>query len=86
MAKRPLAILTEGRLTESQVRALTLLSLGWIEVVYVVPDTGERRLPAMGGGEGGKKMYSWDRLKQEEEIIMSLISTFKQWQNQLEAV
>jgi len=34
---RPLAILSEGRLSESQIRALTLLSLGWLEVFIAPP-------------------------------------------------
>jgi len=85
MAKRPLALLTEGRLSESQVRALTLLSLGWIEVTYVPApeeeDDGRRTLGVVYmGPPRDYKQEQYKRLKEEDEVIFSIISTFVQWQ------
>jgi len=83
--KRPLAILTEGMLSESQIRALTLLSLGWIEVVYVPTteeeDDGRRTLGVVYMGPvRDYKQEQYKRLKEEDEVIFSIISTFVQWQ------
>ncbi len=86
MSRRSLAILTDGMLSESQKRTLTLLSLGWIENALVyVPEEEEPK----------KKVRVWNnpdnppspiaermkRLKQEDEEIFSIISTFMQCQN-----
>lgn len=85
LGRRPLALLSEGRLSESQVRALTLLSLGWIEVVYVPEeeeeDDGRRTLGVVyTGPKRDYKSELYKRLKEEDEIIFSIISTFVQWQ------
>lgn len=79
---RPLAILSEGRLSESQIRALTLLSLGWLELIYVPEDDGIRDLPIVGGGDAAKNYSNWRKklIKEEDEIIFSIISTFIKWQ------
>lgn len=81
---RPLAILSEGRLSESQIRALTLLSLGWLEV-FVAPepeDDGRPRVIKAGFvmPEAKKKNQKTKRLEQDDEEIYAIISTFIQWQ------
>jgi len=84
MAKRPLALLTEGRLSESVVRALTLLSLGWIEITMAPEepeDDGRRTLGVVYmGPTRDYKQEQYKRLKDEDEVIFSIISTFVQWQ------
>lgn len=84
LGKRPLALLSEGRLSESQIRALTLLSLGWIEVIYVPEpeeDDGRRTLGVVYmGAERNYKQEKFKALKEEDDVIFAIISTFVQWQ------
>jgi len=80
---RALAILSEGRLSESQIRALTLLSLGWLEVFIAPPPEEEERGPqAAGAYRPQRKKMDWrDRqLRQDDEEIYAIISTFIKWQ------
>lgn len=88
MSKRPLAILTEGMLSESQVRALTLLSLGWIEVVLAPTEIEEiRKRRKMGvvfrnnDNVKSKKQQREEMVKADDEEILTIIRTFMQWQN-----
>lgn len=83
MAKRALAILSEGRLSESQRKTLTLLSLGWLELIYV-PDEEEETPIRRGGGVYKKidrEKELWDLLKKEDEEVFAIIRTFIQWEN-----
>ena len=84
MAKRALAILSEGRLSESQRKTLTLLSLGWLELIYV-PEEEEEERHSGGGYTVSKKIDRekelWDLLKKEDEEVFAIIRTFIQWEN-----
>ncbi len=86
MSRHSLAILTDGMLSDSQKRTLTLLSLGWIaDALVYVPEEEEEK----------KKVRVWNlpdtkpkpidnkdkQLKDEDEYIYSIISTFIQCQN-----
>lgn len=80
---RPLAILSEGRLSESQIRALTLLSLGWLEVFVAPPPEDDRPRVIKAGfvmPEAKKKNQKTKRLEQDDEEIYAIISTFMKWQ------
>jgi hypothetical protein len=82
---RSLAILSEGRLSESQKRTLTLLSLGWIEVtmapVAEPEDDGVRKLGVIyTGPERNLKNEKLKKLQEDDEVIFSIIATFVQWQ------
>jgi len=80
---RPLAILSEGRLSESQIRALTLLSLGWLEV-FIAPEPDDDRPRVIKAGfvmpESKKNHQKMKLLKQDDEEIYAIISTFIKWQ------
>jgi len=85
MARRSLAILSEGMLSDSQKRSLTLLSLGWIEVTFVrvldEEDDGRRSLGIVyGHSKPNKTDWREKQLRQEDEEIYAIISTFIQWQ------
>jgi len=79
---RPLAILSEGRLSESQIRALTLLSLGWLEVFIAPPPEEEPRVIKAGFvmPESKRNHQKMKLLKQDDEEIYAIISTFIKWQ------
>lgn len=87
MIRRPLAILSEGRLTLSQSRAITLLSLGLIEVFLAPLEEDEKK--KKGGGASAfvynnKKDYREDDLKeklkkrllQDDDEIYAIINIF----------
>lgn len=84
MARRSLAIMSEGRLSESQRLTLTLLSLGWLQLIYVPQpeeDDGRRTLGVVYmGAERNYKQEKFKALKEEDEVIFAIISTFVQWQ------
>ncbi len=86
MANRPLAILSEGRLSEAQSRALTLLSLGWLEIGLSPAVIEEIRrgfgLRIIYTGPITEKPIDWRnrQFRAEDEEIMAIISTFIQWQ------
>lgn len=85
LGKRPLALLSEGRLSESQIRALTLLSLGWIEV-FLAPeeeddDRGRRRLNVVyNGNPRNYGLELLDRIKRDDDEVLGIIRTFIAWQ------
>jgi len=82
-SNRPLAILSEGRLSESVIRALTLLSLGWLEVTIVPePEEEERRPQAAGAYRPQRKEIDFKEkaLRRDDEEIYAIISTFIKWQ------
>jgi len=86
---RSLAILSKGRLSDSQKRSLTLLSRGWLAVAITpIPDetitTPRRRNFAYVVNKNflskSKKVDLADkRRKTDDEEILSIISTFIQW-------
>jgi hypothetical protein len=80
MSRRSLAILSEGMLSDSQRRALTMLSLGWLELTYVPEPVTRRR--RRGGGSDGSAIWDkkWEILKREDEEIFAIISTFMEWE------
>ena len=85
LGKRPLALLTEGMLSESQIRALTLLSLGWLEV-FVAPeeeeeDRGRRRLNVVyNGNPRNYRLELLDRIRKDDDEVLGIIRTFIAWQ------
>lgn len=85
MSRRSLAILSEGMLSDSQRRTLTLLSLGWLELTYV-PQVEEEEPRRRGGGYPTRTPYDdrWEKkaeiLKREDEEIFAIISTFMEWE------
>lgn len=88
-ANRSLAILSEGMLSDSQKRSLTLLSQGWLAVAITpIPDetiTVPRRrnfiyVTNKNFFSKSKKVDLADkRRKADDEEIFSIISTFIQW-------
>jgi len=86
---RSLAILSEGMLSDSQKRSLTLLSQGWLAIAITpVPDetitVPRRRNFAYVVNKNfltkSKKVDVADRRrKADDEEIFSIISTFIQW-------
>ncbi|MFA7287684.1 MAG: hypothetical protein WC055_02290 [Melioribacteraceae bacterium] len=81
MSRRALAILSEGMLSESQKRSLTLLSLGMIEVTLSPTPTPERR--RRGGGRDGSYVEDQShriKLQKEDEEILALIRSFIEWE------
>jgi hypothetical protein len=86
MSRRSLAILSEGMLSDSQRRTLTLLSLGWLELTYVPEEDDDTRRRRGGGGTYYRTPYDdrWEKkaeiLKREDEEIFAIISTFIEWE------
>jgi len=86
---RSLAILSEGMLSDSQKRSLTLLSQGWLAVALTpVPDetivVPRRRNFVYVVNKNflskSKKVDLADKIrKMDDEEIFSIISTFIQW-------
>jgi len=92
MIGRPLAILSEGRLTSSQVRALTLASLGWIEITLSDNEIAAIRkkrsirviYPIQNPRDKQQKRDAEERLKrikEEDEEMLAIIRTFISCQN-----
>jgi hypothetical protein len=88
MSRRSLAILSEGMLSDSQRRSLTLLSLGWLELTYV-PEEPKKKKKKGGGipwdivNPNKKKRKDREkefRLKEERELL-AIIRTFMLLQN-----
>lgn len=82
MSRRSLAILSEGMLSDSQRRSLTLLSLGWIELTYV-PEEPVRRRRRRGGSSSdtSPSRERSNRLRREDEEIFAIIRTFIAWEH-----
>ena len=82
MSRRSLAILSEGRLSDSQRRSLTLLSLGWLELTYV-PEEPVRRKRRRGGSSSdtSPSRDRSNRLRKEDEEIFAIIRTFIAWEH-----
>lgn len=88
MSNRALAILSEGMLSDSEIRSLTLLSQGWLAVAIVPEDDGivHRRnfmyaitnnfLDNSPSPTAKKKK---DKIKREDEEVLSIIHTFMSW-------
>lgn len=87
MIGRPLAILSEGRLSDSQIRALTLLSLGWLELTLSEREKEETRKRRRIGviytpwnpKERQRKKEEEDlvkRIREDDEEILAIIRTF----------
>ena len=93
MIGRPLAILSEGRLSDSQIRALTLASLGWLELVLSPNEVAEIRrrrglgriiMPEWTPREKQRKNDDEERMKrirEDDEEILAIIRTFISCQN-----
>ena len=82
MSRRSLAILSEGRLSDSQRRSLTLLSLGWLELTYV-PEEPVRRKRRRGGSSSDTSVSrdKKNRIRREDEEIFAIIRTFIAWEH-----
>ena len=86
MSRRSLAILTDGMLSDSQKRTLTLLSLGWIaDALVYVPEEEEEKKKVRVWNNPDSEPNPIDKrakqLKEEDEYIYSIILTFIQCQN-----
>lgn len=89
MSRRSLAILSAGMLSDSQKRALTLLSEGWLAIALVPEDgiTSRRRRNFAYVADKNflsniKKVDNNDkRKKNDDEEIMGVIRTFMTWVN-----
>ena len=82
MSRRSLAILSEGRLSDSQRRSLTLLSLGWLELTYV-PEGPVRKKRRRGGSSSdtAPSRERKNRIRREDEEIFAIIRTFIAWEH-----
>lgn len=86
---RPLVILTEGRLSPTQLNTLRLLSLGYLDLVLAPSEVEEirrrRRIGVIVTPSRNTRKREQDeldkRIKQEDEEIFSIISTFMSCQN-----
>lgn len=92
MIGRPLAILSEGRLTSSQIRAITLASLGWLDLELSENEKAAIRkkrsirvvYPQTNPRERQRKRDEEERLKrirEEDEEMLAIIRTFISCQN-----
>lgn len=88
MSNRSLAILSQGMLSDSQKRSLTLLSEGWLAVSLVPEPTADgrprRRVFAYAvfssdGISAPNAKKNDDRVKKDDEEVMAIIHTFIQW-------
>ena len=90
MSIRSLAILSEGRLSDSQRKALTLLSLGWLAVAIVPEPTDDGRVRRrnfmyvtnynfLDNSPSLIERKKRDKIKREDEEIMAIIHTFITW-------
>ena len=82
---RPLAILSEGRLSDSQTRTLTLASLGWLELILAPSEVEEirrrRRIgvivtPSRNNRKKEQEDEYNERIKKDDEEIIAIIRTF----------
>lgn len=81
--------MSEGMLSDSQRKALTLLSLGWLAVALVPADgisSGRRRnfVYVVGYNFLSKSKKPKDdekRRKRDDEEIMAIIRTFISWEH-----
>lgn len=86
MVKRPLAILSEGRITEAQSTALTLLSLGWIEIglaqseIEEIRRNNKLRVIYMGPEQEKPLDRQYKRQLADDQEVLAIIHTFIEWQ------
>jgi len=86
---RPLVILTEGRLSPTQLNALRLLSLGYLDLVLAPSEVDEirrrRSLEVIVTSYPNRRIKEREeeneRIRKEDEEIFSIISTFMSCQN-----
>lgn len=91
MSRRSLAILSEGRLSDSQRKSLTLLSLGWLAVAIVPEPTNDGRVRRrtfmyainnnfLDNSPSPRIKRNRDKIKKEDEEILAIIRTFISWE------
>ena len=85
--RRSLAILSEGRLSDSQREALTLLSLGWLAVAISLPEGSTRKRKAFYYvvnhnflRRSKPKPIKRDKIAIHNEEIMAIIRSFVTWE------
>jgi len=86
---RPLVILTEGRLSPTQINSLRLLSLGYLDLVLAPSEVDEirrrRSLEVIVTSYPNRRIKEREeeneRIRKEDEEIFSIISTFMSCQN-----
>jgi hypothetical protein len=83
VSKRSLAILSDGLLSESQRRSLTLISLGWLELIYppkAEEEDKKRRMGMLIETERNDASEIIKKLREEDNEILAIIYTFMECQ------
>jgi len=86
---RPLVILSEGRLSPTQINSLRLISLGYLDLVLAPSEVDEirrrRSLEVIVTSYPNRRIKEREeeneRIRKEDEEIFSIISTFMSCQN-----